>query len=212
MNDLDADEPDKTYKHGTTEYHVAEARRGGPAAFAMLYERLAPSLETWAKMKVGRTLKDFVEPEDVVQEVWWRAMDSFSRYDPKTSGFRPWLFQIATHVMLEWNRRRRRKARIEPKALAQRLSSLPPVLARQATSVGQNLALKDSIEKLLEVVQRMSEKDQEAFMHCGLEGRKPVEVAVMLGTSEDAIEKRWARLRTKLKTESIWSEFGLVDD
>jgi len=207
MNSL-GEKPDKrTSARPSTEFHVARVRSGDRTGFAPLYDRLAPSLDAWAQLRVTATLRGFVEPGDVVQEVWWRAMDAFERYDPERSGFRPWIFQIATHVLLEWSRKRRRRMRIEPKSLAQRTESLPPELARQATSVGKGLLQHESVEKLVTIVSGMSEDDRAVFVHCGLEGLTAAEVAALVGATPEAVNKRWQRLREKLGAHPVWREF-----
>jgi RNA polymerase sigma-70 factor (ECF subfamily) len=208
MNKLDEEAPEqREHRHATTEFHVGRVRSGDRSSFARLYERLAPSLETWARLRVTGTLRQYVEPGDVVQEVWWRAMDAFERYDPARSSFRAWIFKIATNVLLEWNRKRRRRARIEPANLAQRVSSLPPELARQATSVGRGIAERDSVRKLVEVVSAMSAEDRSVFLHCGLEGRTIAEAAPLVGANVEAVGKRWQRLREKLQAHAVWTEF-----
>ena len=191
----------------STEFHVDRIRAGDPSAFAALYERLAPSLRAWASLRITGSLRDFVEPGDVVQEVWWRAMDAFDRYDPERSPFRPWLFKIATNVLLEWNRKRRNRSRLDPESISQRSQLLPTVLARQATSVGRRVALRDSVEKLVGVVASMNDEDRAVFVHCGLEGRTAAQAALLVSATEDAVEQRWRRLRQRLADHPVWCEF-----
>lgn len=195
----------------STEFHVDRIRAGDPSAFAALYERLAPSLEAWARLRVSGSLRDFVEPGDVVQEVWWRAMDSFGRYDLERSAFRPWIFKIATNVLLEWNRKRHRRAGLHIENVSERARSLPPVLVRQATSVGRSVALRESVEKLVGVVKAMSDDERAVFVHCGLEGRTAAQAALLVSSTEDAVEQRWRRLRRKLAEHPIWREFDPAD-
>lgn len=134
-------------------------------------------------------------------------MDAFDRYDSEKSGFRPWIFTIATNVLLEWNRKRRRKIGIEAKSLADRTASLPPVLSRQATSVGRGLSLSESVKKLVTIVAMLDEEDCAVFVHCGLEGLTAAEAAMLVGTNADSVNKRWQRLREKLASHPIWREF-----
>lgn len=208
MGELEANESGAEDEKPTTEFHVARVRSGDAAAFASLYERIAPSLDAWARLRVTGSLRDFVEPGDVVQEIWWRAMDAFDRYDSKRSAFRPWMFQIATNVLLEWNRKRRRRIRVEPSSLAQRAESLPPELARQATSVAHGLKRSDSVKALVALVSDMSEEDRAVFMQCGLEGKTTADAAPLVGASEAAVKKRWSRLREKLQPHPVWRDFG----
>jgi RNA polymerase sigma-70 factor, ECF subfamily len=200
-------DPEADRSKPTTEFHVGRLRAGDPSAFASLYERLAPSLEAWARLRVSGGLRDYVEPGDVVQEVWWRAMDSFPRYDPDRTDFRPWIFKIATNVLLEWNRSRRRRARIDPRNRAERVKSLPPMLARQATSVGREVVHRESVAQLIEIVRQMEEIDRAIFLHCGLEGRTAAATALLVVRSEDAVEQRWRRLRQRLADHPIGRHF-----
>ncbi|MCA9320213.1 MAG: sigma-70 family RNA polymerase sigma factor [Planctomycetes bacterium] len=170
----------------TTDHHVHQVRAGDHSSFAALHERIAPSLEAWARLRVGGSLCDFVEPGDIVQEVSWRAMDSFARHDPERSKFRPWLFKIATNALLEWNRKRRRRARLDPVTMAERARALPPALGRQATSVGREVAMRDSVVKLVEVVGEMCETDRAAFVNCEFEGRTAAHTAVLASPSQTA--------------------------
>lgn len=211
MNGLGDDAAEPGSRKPSTEFHVNRVRAGDPSGFAELYERLAASLDAWSHLRVTGSLRDYVEPGDLVQEVWWRAMDAFDRYDPERSDFRPWIFTIATNVLLEWNRSRRRKARIEPKSLAQRAESLPPELARQATSIGRSVALRDSVKKLVELVGGMTADDRAVFVHCGLEGLTAAEVATLVGATADAVNKRWQRLRARLGEHPVWREFDPAD-
>ncbi len=196
----------------TTEFHVARVRLGDPSSFAPLYERIAPSLDAWARLRVTAALRGHVEPGDLVQEVWWRAMDAFDRYDPERSEFRPWLFRIATNVLLEWYRARQRRVRVEPEILGRRTRSLPPALARQATSVGRGVARRESVKTLVAVVMAMSEENRATFVQCGLEGKTAADAAVVIGLSEAAVKKRWTRLREKLSRHPVWRDFDPAEE
>ncbi len=189
-----------------THAHALRARDGSPNGFAALFERLAPALDAWAQLRVSGSLRDFVEPCDVVQEVWWRSMDSIDRFDPTHCTFRAWVFGIATNVLLEWQRKRRRKLRVEPAALAERTASLPPDLAAQATSVGRSIQTREFVKKLADLVAAMHEDDRTLFIHCGLEGMSVAEAAKVTGASAEAAKKRWQRLRRRLEEDSAWAE------
>ena len=194
----------------STEAEVARARAEDGLGFAPLYERLAPSLEAWAEIRVSGALRGFVEAGDLVQEVWWRAMDAFDRYDPARSSFRAWMFQIATHVLLEWSRKRRRRVKVESQSLAERASSLPPDLARQATSVGRGLQHRDSASKLVAIATGLSKDDRDVFLLCGLEGLSATEAARLAGSEAGRVRKRWQRLREKLAVHPICRELELA--
>jgi hypothetical protein len=70
MSELGKDSNNVDRGKPTTEFHVNRARAGDPTAFAQLYERLAPSLDAWSQLRVTGSLREYVEPSDVIQEVW----------------------------------------------------------------------------------------------------------------------------------------------
>ena len=78
-----------------------QAHSGDSARFAELYERIAPSLYTWAELRIRPELRQWVDPGDVVQEVWCRAWRVFGTFDAATGSFRFWVFRIAKNVLME---------------------------------------------------------------------------------------------------------------
>ena len=59
---------------------AVRAHAGDSARFAELYERIAPSLYTWAELRIRPELRQWVDPGDVVQEVWCRAWKVFGTF------------------------------------------------------------------------------------------------------------------------------------
>ena len=77
-------------------------------AFNLLYARVAPALLAWAEIRLHTRLKRVIDPEDVVQEVWSRAMDRYRDDDtPDPDKFRPWVFGVAHFVVMEALRKSR---------------------------------------------------------------------------------------------------------
>ena len=76
-----------------------EDERGGRDAFARLFQREAPAVYSWAAARLQRGERALAE--DLVQEVWLRALNLFGAFEGPESGFRNWLFGIAQRVRLE---------------------------------------------------------------------------------------------------------------
>ena len=87
-------------KRESSSADVERAQKGDREGFADLYERLAPSLYAWAAIRIHPRHRGRLDPADIVQDVWWRAMDRFSRFDPAQGSFRGWLFTIATNALI----------------------------------------------------------------------------------------------------------------
>ena len=161
--------------------------------FRALYEGLAPSLYAWARLRASG---GGIEPDDLLQEVWVRALQSAAHFDANKGSFRAWIFGIAKHVFLE--ALRQRPSRRDPTELgggAAALSAWPDV----ATSIRSRLARDESVAKLLEQVAASDELDRKILVHCGLEDMPCTLAAVRLGLGVEAVTKRWQRLRARLR-------------
>jgi len=173
---------------------VGRARRA-PAVFRDLYERIAPSLVAWTRLRTGPGNTGSVEAEDLLQEVWLRALAEFSRYDPARSTFRAWIFGIAKNVSYEaWREGERfRPLPRSPEGTAG-LEEWPDV----ATTIRTRLGRDEAIANLFRRVEDLDPCDRQLLLHCGFEDMSCAQAARQLGLGAEAASKRWQRLRSRL--------------
>jgi len=164
--------------------------------FRALYESLAPSLYAWAKLRKGATA---IDPDDLLQEVWVRALQPRAGFDPARGSFRGWIFGIAKHAFLEALRQRPAPRATSDTSGSLALEAWPDV----ATSIRTRMGRDESITKLLEQVAASDEVDRKILIHCGLEGMPCTLAAVRLGLGAEAVTKRWQRLRERLRTTGV---------
>ena len=167
--------------------------------FARSYEPVAAALLVWVNLHIVPQARSRVDPDDVIQEVWCRAYQQFSKYDPERGSFRGWVFGIAENVLLEEFRRCARGQ--SGAARPSRITALPAMedLAAELTSIGERAARNESVQRLLAEAGRLSEEDQRLLMYRGLEGQTHVEAARRLGIEPEAARSRWRRLKEQLK-------------
>ena len=194
----------------STEVHLRRARDGDGAGCARLYEKIAPAVHAWACVRIPRAKQTRIDPRDVVQEVWWRAMDSFDRFDATKGSFRGWVFRIATHVLLEAFRDMRRSS--DGGATRRvRVTSLPDDVQDEATSISRAASRSDVARRMIELMRSMNSEDRAIVVHCGLEGLSTEETAVLTGMSHDACIKRRQRLLARLRESPAWRSI-LIDE
>lgn len=191
---------------------VREIRAGDEQRFTELYERVAPALFAWLHLRLGPAARRRLDPEDVVQEIWLRALRAFPAFDPERGPFRGWIFQITKYELLDTFRDLAASAlptqpgpptaadepardAAAPKA-APGLSQVP----EQVTSFTRRIARDEGLQQLLAQVATLPKDEHALVLHCGLEGRPASEVAVMLGLTHEATRKRWQRLRSTLRS------------
>jgi RNA polymerase sigma-70 factor (ECF subfamily) len=176
---------------------AACARAGDVAAFARLYERHARALFAWGALRIRPALRAWIEPADLVQEVWaraWRAALEPRADDPP---LRAWLLRIAKNVMLEVHRRAERSpAPLEGPGPSTRMMALA-ALPDDATAISQRVARDDGLERVVAWARGLEEEDRRLFVLCALEGASYAEAARSLGVSRDALAKRWPKLRER---------------
>jgi RNA polymerase sigma-70 factor, ECF subfamily len=201
--DENADTSERPFEAETQ--RLARLAKGGDAErFSELYERIAPALYTWASLRIRPAMRNALDPQDVVQEVWFRAWKSFATFDPDTTSFRLWVFRIAKNVLLEGFRKIQRSgsAAAGPTTRMFQMQNLPD----SATAISRKVARHEGIQVLLDWVEKLDEDDRQLFVHCGLEGLSYAEVAERMQIQRDTIAKRWQNLRARVQ------QFGVPRD
>lgn len=194
-----------------TQRLVEAARAGDAARFAELYERIAPALYTWACLRIRPAMRAFVDPEDVVQEVWCRAWKAFANFDPAATGFRAWIFRIAKNVLLEAFRKLQRSSTGAgspgPSTRLFQLQNVPD----SATNISRRMSRHEGIAVVLRFVEGLDEDDKLLFVHCGLEGLTYAEASERLQIHRETIAKRWQSLRERIATFGVPKDLLIVE-
>ena len=181
---------------------LVRARAGDQDAFAALYSGLAPSVLTWARLRIRPTLRTHFEPADVVQEVWFRAWKGIEHLDPETP-LRPWIFRIAKNVLLEGLRRLRAVDTRRVQGGSSDRGRAVDELADPATTLSRRLDRDEGLARFVEWVEDLDENDRKLLVHVGLEGLNHQEAAERTGISTEALHKRWQRLVARLRERGL---------
>lgn len=187
-----------------TQNEAREAQDGSEEAFVRLFERLYPALEAWAGLRLRGALGSNAEPDDVVQEVWYRALQKFSSFDPDRGSFRSWLMGIASNVVRETVRKPGGIRAAGSLRSSVAFDDVAPQLEAAFTSITTRARREESSNQLLSFALELPEDDRKLFIHRGLEGLPLKDVGMILGLSENAATKRWLKLRERLATLPMW--------
>lgn len=189
--------------HSTTVNLALQAQNLDFESCTLLCERLTPALLAWARLRVPKGSWKPIEPEDVVQEVWLRALTRLETFDPNKGTFRMWMFGIAGRALLDLLRKAVRGAS------AGSDSSTEDPLARvadDATAVSTRLVRSESFQVVAQRLAALDEQDRRLIIYRGLEGLPHEDVAARLGIGVEAATKRWHRLRARLEAEGLPDE------
>jgi RNA polymerase sigma factor (sigma-70 family) len=194
----------------TTTGLIERIAAGEAEAFGPLYRRLAPSLYVWVSLRVLPEIRHRLDPEDIVQEVWYRVCDKLETFDPRIGAFRSWVFGIANNLLRDELRKLRRRSRIAEVLENRETRNIVEGLADEATSVTRQVSRNEQIQELLEKSRGLGDLDRRLLLFRGLEGLTFAEVANRLDLDQDAVESRWRRLRARLRVHLL--PRGLLED
>jgi len=81
------------------------------------------------------------------------------------------------------------------------------------TAISQQAARSDDVRHILELTEEIAPQDRELLVHFGLEGLSANEVGVLLQLEPATANKRWQRLREKLRSRlGEAASSGLLSD
>ena len=176
--------------------------------FDRQFESCEARLVSWCHLRIPTRLRSQLDPEDVVQECWIRARGAFAGFDPQRASFSTWLIAIARNVCFE-AMRKIDVARLRSEPFDSRLDGRRAQGNGSSVSLRGRLAREEVFVRLLQSLQELPVDEQELIARLGIEQETCASVAVSLGSTEDAVSKRWQRLRARLaKTEPVREFLG----
>jgi RNA polymerase sigma-70 factor (ECF subfamily) len=179
--------------HDLTTY-IARVAEGDQAAFAALYDLLAPSVYG----VVRRVLRDPSQAEEVTQEVFVEIWKQAARYDVERGGVRTWALTIA-------HRRAVDRVRSEQSHRDRQASVGAASLEVRATPEDDAIDADDR-DRAREALATLPDVQREALELAFYDGLTHVQIAdrlgVALGTVKTRIRDGLIRLRTTMGSAS----------
>lgn len=174
---------------------LSGAARPGSKELDELCARVTPALTVWARLQLARGLERRLEPDELVQETWMRAIRALPSFDPSKGPFRAWLIGIGRNVLLEALRALTRQGAVLD---AQHSEFALAACPDSVTSITRAAARSEVLRQFAAELSALNEPDRVLVACCGLEELGPEEAARRLGISATAAAKRWQRLRKQL--------------
>jgi RNA polymerase sigma-70 factor (ECF subfamily) len=165
-----------------TDEELVEAARHALPAFEHLYRRYVSGVYGYCFRRLGSE----ADAADATSLTFTRALANIQSCDPRS--FRPWLFTIVRHVVLDHFRT---KARLAD------LTGLETMEDPRAGPEEQAVA-GDTRRLLQEGIRRLSE-EQRSIIELRLAGLNTVEIATVLGKSRNAIDQAQFRAVNRLR-------------
>lgn len=186
---------------------LALAKEGDGPALGQLIERHRDYLILLTRMKVGRSLRGKLDPEDILQETSLEAHRAIGRFRGGSElAFRAWLRQILATVLSNQIRRfhgtKGRDPRLE-RSLIEDLDrssrALDRALIASQSSPSQQVARRERALLLAEALGKLPEDYREVIILRHLEDLGFAEVAQRMGRTEDSVKNLWVRALARVR-------------
>jgi RNA polymerase sigma-70 factor, ECF subfamily len=154
------------------------------AAFRILVERHLPLVTGVAR----RMLRDDAEADDVAQEAMIKLWQGGGGLEIGAAGVRPWLRRVTSNLCID---------RIRARSRTDVTDEVPdrPVAASQLTSLVED----DMSARVQQALLALPERQRQALVLFHYEGLSQIEVAGILGVSDEAVESLLSRGRRALR-------------
>lgn len=163
-----------------------------PDAFAILFDRHARTIYNYAFRRCG----DWSMAEEVVAVTFleaWRKRGSVQLEQPSA---RPWLLGVATNVMRNFARTRRRYS-----AVVERLAGSEPELQWNDDEIAARLDAQQATAILQRAIRRLPKRQQDVVWLCLVEDNSYKEAGEALGTKVGTVRSRLSRARDALRND-----------
>ena len=167
--------------------HEAAASTTPEAVCHLWYEAYGAQLYSYLRFHLASP----DQAEDLIAEVFLRALKAFAQFDAKLGSPRPWLFRIAQNALRDHQRQARRRKVIP-------LGSMRD-LEYEAPSPEERLLREEEVARLLHGLDELSPSDREVIGLCYGSELSIVEAGEILGLSAGATRTRLWRALGRLR-------------
>jgi RNA polymerase sigma-70 factor (ECF subfamily) len=153
---------------------IRRAQQRDQMALAQLYEENFDKIYRYIVLKIG----DRTEAEDMTQQVFLNALKSISSYKFKGMPFSSWLFRIAHNQVVDYYRKKSRRATVP----------LDEAMAVGNSDTWQVAERKVQIEEIARAIQKLTKAQQDVISLRFAGDLSIAEVAKVMGRSEGAVK------------------------
>lgn len=186
-----------------TTHYVRGALRGDEDSLEWIIRRFTPVLRAQAEYRLDRRLHSMVDPVDLVNDVWLRALPRLREFafdGPRsTPPFLRYLSQILLHQV---NNLYRKHLRGKPAVISHSDTAAPhpDAFAESARIVSQAIHNEEH-DQLTRALRELPDSDREIIILRGVEQNPIHEIAVLLGQKPNTISVRYRRALERLRTQ-----------
>ena len=184
---------------------------GDSESLESVVRRLSPLLLAAAEYRLGAALRTHVDPEDLVNEAWLVALPKLGALNERDGRMTPVLLKyLTTTINYRINHLLRRRIRgpVKPSADRDWLAQVPT----EASGVITQALRHESLGTVRECLDELGTQDREIILLRGIEQNTSKTVAVLIGLTVAAVDKRYSRALKRLRERLPKSAFCDLHD
>jgi RNA polymerase sigma-70 factor (ECF subfamily) len=180
---------ERLVEHAGTDAEVMAETRSSPVAFAVIFDRHFDTIHRYVDRRAGRDAAD-----DLAGEVFRIAFEQRRRFKPTHESALPWLYGLATNVLLKhW-----RAGAREERALERIGRHIEPQDA-ETSAADSRLDAEPIGRRLAAALAELPQRDRDVVILIAWEELSYEEVAAALAIPEGTVRSRLNRARRALR-------------
>jgi RNA polymerase sigma-70 factor (ECF subfamily) len=181
---------------------IERFRAGDDSAFSQLFRKYKPRLAVLVRYKLSESLRERVEVDDILQDVFLEASRDLASFTYRSPGsFISWLSRIADHVIADLARAQARQKREAVEVVRFRSESNPagpePL---DATTPSRILDQKERTERIFARLEALPPDYRDAILMAKIECLSSAEMAARFQRSREAVAVLLCRALQRLRT------------
>jgi RNA polymerase sigma-70 factor (ECF subfamily) len=195
---------------------VRRAREGDVESQAWLIRRFSPLLIANARYRMWRNLRDYYDPEDIVNDVWLVALRKLPELTPREGRCTPVLLRfLSTTLVNRINELVRKHLRGKPHKVAAIEKSgggtdAADRLPDETRGLLSRIIQEEEKDAVTEAIEALPDRDRELVVLRGIEQLPYRHISQTLGGEENALAVAYHRAIMKLRRAlagSVFNEF-----
>lgn len=170
-----------------SDVELLAASEDDPEAFGEIVTRHQTAIFRFAARRAGRR-----DAADLTAEIFARAFASRRKFDHRRTSALPWLYGIASHVVVDHLRRADVRSRINVSAWPDDLDPFDRVLDAVAAEAARS--------RIVEALSQLTPQDRETLLIVVLGDLTGSEAAEALGVPVGTIKSRIARAKSQMRS------------
>jgi len=167
---------------------IKKCQSGGTSEFGALYDKYIKKIYDFVYYKTMHKQT----AEDLVSDVFMKALEKIDLFDEKKGTFNSWIYRIARNTVIDYYRTKKSELNIE---------DVWDLSSNENIDLDTDARMK--IEKIQEHLSKLKSEQRDIIVMRLWQGMSHAEIAQVLGKSESSIKMMYSRVMSQMREEVV---------